>query len=202
MTVNELTRRTRRPLGTVALSALLLLCLTGGGSTGAPAGQAQSLLPEGALAPAEGHRLISKRIKVLLESAHYRRATIDDRMSPQIYERYLDSLDGQRFYLLASDVAEFEQYRLRFDDMINSGNVEPAFLMYARLQQRNRERVEPGQELHAAESSMVRDLQHEVATTREQLDFLVQHGCRRGCRRIVSGFPCRSAAGSSAKPLP
>ncbi len=179
MTVNELTRRTRRPLGTVALSALLLLCLTGGGSTGAPAGQAQSLLPEGALAPAEGHRLISKRIKVLLESAHYRRATIDDRMSPQIYERYLDSLDGQRFYLLASDVAEFEQYRLRFDDMINSGNVEPAFLMYARLQQRNRERVEHALALLETEPDFSAvesfEFDREEApwpTTREQLDEL------------------------------
>src|SRR5690606_25903033 len=72
----------------------------------------------------------------------YRRASIDDRMSEEIYKRYLDSLDGQRSYFLASDIAEFEKDKLRFDDMIRSGNMEPAFVMYARLQQRNRERVE------------------------------------------------------------
>jgi carboxyl-terminal processing protease len=142
MTVNELKRRSRLSLGTVALSTLLVLCLTGAGSTGAPAGQAQSLLPAGALAPAEGHRLIARRIQTLLENAHYRRASIDDRMSEEIYKRYLDSLDGQRSYFLASDIAEFEKDKLRFDDMIRSGNMEPAFVMYARLQQRNRERVE------------------------------------------------------------
>ena len=43
--------------------------------------------------------------------------------------------------LLASDVAEFEQYKLRFDDMIRSGDVDPAFAIFARFQQRNRERI-------------------------------------------------------------
>jgi carboxyl-terminal processing protease len=142
MTVNELTRRARRPLGTVAMSALLVLLLIGAGSTGAPAGQAQSLLPEGALAPPERQARTAKRIGSLLSTAHYSRAVIDDRMSQQVYKRYLDSLDSQRSYFLASDVAEFDQWKLAFDDMIRTGNVEPAFVMYARLQQRNRERVE------------------------------------------------------------
>lgn len=141
MTVNELTRRTRRPLSTIAASALLALSLAVAGSTGAPAGQAESLLPEDALAPAERQRLLARRIGTILETAHYRRATIDDRMSAEVYERYLDSLDGQRSYFLASDVEEFDEWKLRFDDMIRSGNVEPAFVMYARLQQRNRERI-------------------------------------------------------------
>jgi carboxyl-terminal processing protease len=143
MTVNELSRRARRPLGTVALSALLVLSLMGAGSTGAPAaGQAQVSLPEGALVPPERQSRTAKRIASLLTSAHYSRAAIDDRMSEQVYKRYLDSLDGQRSYLLASDVAEFETWKLRFDDMIRSGSVEPAFAMYARLQQRNQERIE------------------------------------------------------------
>src|SRR5690606_1549293 len=179
MTVNELKRRTRRPLGTVAWSGLLALCLVAAGSTGAPAGQAQSLLPEGALAPAEGHRLIARRIGTLLENAHYRRAAIDDRMSPEIYQRYLDSLDGQRSYFLASDVAEFDKEKLRFDDMIRSGNVEPAFLMYARLQQRNRERVEHALSLLASEPdfSVVESFEFDRKgaawpTTREELDEL------------------------------
>src|SRR5690606_4916862 len=81
--------------------------------------------------------------------------------------------------LLASDVAEFEQYRLRFDDMITSGNVEPAFLMYARLQQRNRERVEHALALLETEPDFsIREsfeFDREEApwpTTREELDEL------------------------------
>jgi carboxyl-terminal processing protease len=142
MTVTEPLRLSRRPLGTVGLSILLVLSLVGAGSTGAPsAGEAPSLLPASALAPAQSQRLLAKRIGTILEEAHYRRATIDDRMSGEVYQRYLDSLDGQRSYFLASDIAEFDAYRQKFDDMIHSGDVAPAFLMYARLQQRNRERI-------------------------------------------------------------
>ncbi|MEJ0100530.1 MAG: S41 family peptidase [Pseudomonadota bacterium] len=149
MTVTEITRRSRRSMGAIALAALLVLTLTGAGSTGAPAGA--SLLPQGALAPGERQHLLARRIGTILEQAHYRRVVIDDRMSEDIYNRYLDSLDGQRSYFLASDIAEFSQYKDRFDDMIHSGAVEPGFAMYARLQQRNRERIEYALSLLATE---------------------------------------------------
>ena len=140
MTVTETAKRTRRPMGWLPVSALLVLALAGSGSTGAPAAGA-SLLPQGALAPAERQRLLARRIGVILEQAHYRRAAIDDKMSAEIYERYIKSLDSQHSYFLASDIAEFNAWQNRFDDMIHSGDVEPAFAMYARFQQRNRERI-------------------------------------------------------------
>jgi carboxyl-terminal processing protease len=136
-------------MGAIALTALLVLTLTGAGSTGAPA--TTTVLPPGALAPGERQRVLARRIGALLEQAHYRRTEIDDRMSAEVFTRYLDSLDSQRSYLLASDVAEFNQYKDRFDDMIHSGAVEPGFAMYARLQQRNRERIEYALSLLATE---------------------------------------------------
>jgi carboxyl-terminal processing protease len=57
-------------------------------------------------------------------------------------DKFIDGLDGQRSYFLASDIAEFESHRLRFDDMIRTGDIEPAYLIFARYQQRNRERVQ------------------------------------------------------------
>ncbi len=149
MTLTDHSRRTRRPLGWLATSLLLGLVLAGSGSTGAPA--ATSLLPQGALAPTERQRLLARRIGSILEQAHYRRALIDDKMSAEIYLRYLDSLDSQRSYLLASDIAEFDAYKTRFDDMIKSGDVEPAFLMYARFTQRNKERIKYATDLLANE---------------------------------------------------
>jgi carboxyl-terminal processing protease len=149
MTLTDIPKPSRRPTGWLALSALVVLTLAGSGSTGAPA--ATSLLPQGALAPAERQRLLARRIGVILEQAHYRRASIDDRMSAEIFTRYLDSLDNQRSYLLASDIAEFNVWQYRFDDMIRSGEVEPAFAMYARLQQRNRERIKQAMALLTTE---------------------------------------------------
>src|SRR5262249_48074032 len=67
---------------------------------------------------------------------------IDKKMSEQVFNRYLDFLDGQRSYFLTSDIAEFQQYKLKFDDMIRTGDVEPAFVIFARFQQRNRERAQ------------------------------------------------------------
>ncbi|MEO7774503.1 MAG: carboxy terminal-processing peptidase [Steroidobacteraceae bacterium] len=135
----------RHPLSWFALAALAVLVMAGPGSSGAPAGA--SLLPPGALAPSERQRLVARRIGAILEEAHYRKATIDDRLSEQVFNRYVDSLDGQHSYFLASDVAEFGTFRLRFDDMIHTGDIEPAYLIFARFQQRNRERVRQALEL-------------------------------------------------------
>jgi len=136
-------------MGALALAALLVLTLTGAGSTGAPAGS--SLLPAGALAPTDRQHLLARKVGAMLEDAHYSHITIDDKMSAQVYDRYLDSLDSQRSYFLASDIAEFSRYKDRFDDMIHSGAIEPAFAMYARRQQRDRERIDYALSLLATE---------------------------------------------------
>ena len=119
-----------------ALAAVLVVLAS---SSQAPA--STSALPPGALAPSERHRLVARRVGMILEDTHYRRTDIDDRMSAQVYGRYLDFLDGQHSYFLASDIAEFDRYRLRFDDMIRTGEIEPAYVIFARFQQRNRERI-------------------------------------------------------------
>ncbi len=133
-------RTMRQPLGWIALSGLGLL-LPHGREFDQRAGSGGTVLPPGAVAPAERQRQLARRIGNILEEAHYRRASIDDRMSPEIFDRYVDSLDSQRSYFLASDIAEFTSLQNRFDDMIRSGELEPAFLIFARFQQRNRERI-------------------------------------------------------------
>jgi carboxyl-terminal processing protease len=149
-------RTLRQPLGWIALSGLGLLLLTGGSSTNAPAAAA-TVLPPGAVAPAERQRQLARRIGNILEEAHYRRASIDDRMSPEILDRYIDSLDSQRSYFLASDIAEFSSLKNRFDDIIRSGELEPAFLIFSRFQQRNRERISYAIELLGTEPDWTLD---------------------------------------------
>jgi carboxyl-terminal processing protease len=134
----------------LAVSALGLLLLAGGSSTVAPAA-APTILPQGAIAPAERQRLLARRIGAILEEAHYSRVSIDDRLSVQVFGNFIDTLDGQRSYFLASDIEEFQKYRERFDDMIRSGELEPAFLVFARFQQRNRERIQHAIDLLAVE---------------------------------------------------
>ena len=115
-----------------------LLVLTG--SSRAPANT--SLLPPNAVAPTERQRAIARRVGSILEEAHYRHVVIDDKMSGQIFDRYIESLDSQRSYFTTADLKDFDQWRYRFDDMIHSGDVEPGFVIFARFQQVNRERLE------------------------------------------------------------
>ncbi|MEY2853885.1 MAG: hypothetical protein RL030_1017 [Pseudomonadota bacterium] len=143
-------RTLRHPMSWLAVSALGLLLLAGGSTTVAPAA-APTLLPQGAIAPAERQRLLARRIGAILEEAHYSRVAIDDRLSEQVFGNFIDTLDGQRSYFLAADIEEFQKFRDRFDDMIKSGELEPAFLIFARFQQRNRERIQHAIDLLAVE---------------------------------------------------
>jgi len=94
-----------------------------------------------ALAPTDQENYVARRVSDIVEREHYRRAPLDDRLSSLILDRYLDAIDGGRSYFYASDIAEFEKYRYELDDAIKAGDVAPAFVIFRRYQQRNRERM-------------------------------------------------------------
>jgi len=123
----------------LAVSALSVALLALGSSSRAPA--STGALPPGSLAPTDRQRMIARQVGSILEEAHFRRASIDDRLSSEVFDKYVDFMDGQRSYFIAADIAEFESLRLRFDDMIRSGDIDPAYGIFARYQQRNRERI-------------------------------------------------------------
>jgi carboxyl-terminal processing protease len=135
-----MTESLRRSSGWITACLVALAALALAGSVQAPA--SPSLLPPGAIAPTDAQRATARKIGRILEEAHYSHAPIDHRMSDIVFQRYLEFLDPQRSYLLASDVNEFSAYRYQFDDMIRTGSVDPAYLMFARFQQRNRERMQ------------------------------------------------------------
>jgi carboxyl-terminal processing protease len=116
----------------VGLAALLGAAMTPPQS--APAAAAQ-------LAPTEQENYVARRVADIVAHEHYRRAPLDDHLSSLILDRYLDAIDGARSYFYASDIAEFERYRYELDDAIKNGDVEPAFVIFRRYQQRSRERM-------------------------------------------------------------
>ncbi|HTP39595.1 MAG TPA: carboxy terminal-processing peptidase, partial [Steroidobacteraceae bacterium] len=136
-------------------TALALLTLSATGSSSAPA--ATTLLPAGAVAPTVRQRQLAPRIAATLEEMHYRQLPIDDKFSSQVLDRYLDELDGQHSYFTAADVQSFERWRTKFDDMIHTGQVDPAFLIYSRLQQSNRDRIHYALQLLATEPDWKRE---------------------------------------------
>jgi carboxyl-terminal processing protease len=170
-------RLLRRTSGWFASCLALLMVLAVASSSPAPA--STSIIPPGAIAPTERQRMIARRVGSILEETHYSRATIDRKMSSEVYDRYLEFLDSQHSYFLASDVAQFEQWRYSFDDMIHTGDIDPAFAIFARFEQRNRERMRYALSLLATEpnwdlkESFEFDRQHAAWPTSEaQMDEL------------------------------
>lgn len=106
--------------------------------TGLPALAADQVPLEPTAQQSQTTRLVTRQLSVL----HYNRLTLDDQMSQTIWTRYLDALDGQRIYLLASDVQAFAGNRTLFDNQIKAGQLTVAFALYNRQQQRTRERLE------------------------------------------------------------
>jgi carboxyl-terminal processing protease len=132
--MNQMLPRFSRWLAPSMLVALLVL-------TGSAQAPANTQLPPGSVVPSERHRSVARRVGSMLEGMHYSGSKLDDKLSNIVYTRFLESIDSQHTSLLASDIADFEQYKLRFDDMIRSGDVDPAFAIFARFQQRNRDRI-------------------------------------------------------------
>ena len=126
-------------VGAVGLAALLGAAMTPPAAVPATA----------ALAPTEQQNYVARRVSDIIAREHYRRMPLDDRLSSLILDRYLDAIDGGRSYFYASDIAEFEKYRYELDDAIKSGDVEPAFVIFRRYQQRSRERMNYAIELLA-----------------------------------------------------
>ena len=73
---------------------------------------------------------------------HYRNRVLDDQQSEQILTRYLEALDPNRSYFLASDIAEFNKYKHRLDDALRDIKLGAAFEIFKRMRLRLEQRVQ------------------------------------------------------------
>ena len=73
----------------------------------------------------------------ILQRSHYSGQVLDDEISSQFFDRFLNSLDPQHLYFLQSDIEEFERYRNRLDDQVlEEGQSLPARVIFRRFRQR------------------------------------------------------------------
>jgi len=93
------------------------------------------------LIPTPEHRQATAGILQLMQRYHYSRVAVDNELSEQIFDRYLESLDPQKSFLLASDVEEFDQFRSKFDDAIRNARLNPVFDIFKRFRARVEERA-------------------------------------------------------------
>ena len=103
--------------------------------------------------------IASLNVVELLKRHHYNKPPLNDERSVKIYEAYLKLLDPSRSIFTARDIAEFDQWRTRFDDLLKSGDLQPGFSIY----KRHLERLES--RLHYAIDMLNRGV--------EQIDFSI-----------------------------
>jgi len=91
--------------------------------------------------PSLEQRLRSNLATKFLANWHYKDTRLDDELSAMIFDRYLDLLDPNFSFFLASDIETFAPYRLHLDDALQHSDPAPAYEMFNVYVERVHERV-------------------------------------------------------------
>ena len=83
-----------------------------------------------------------KYISQYLLQNHYRKVAVNDSLSLQIFNRYLDNLDGSKSYFVASDIERLRQiYGNKIDDEFLAGKATAGFDIYNLFLKRAKEKM-------------------------------------------------------------
>lgn len=93
------------------------------------------------LSPKAEHAITANQTLRQLFGRHYKKLRLNDDLSSQMFDKYIDALDGNKNYFLESDLKDFEKYRFKIDDALMRGDLTLAFNIYNRFQQRTVERI-------------------------------------------------------------
>lgn len=99
------------------------------------------------LKPTMSQEKVEQMVTQLLTNYHYRKVRLNDSLSSKIWDNYLEQVDRQKTYLLASDVAQFEKYRNQLDEALVNGDLSAGYELYNVFRKRYKERSAYVQEL-------------------------------------------------------
>ncbi|MEM7262981.1 MAG: carboxy terminal-processing peptidase [Planctomycetota bacterium] len=93
------------------------------------------------LRPSDREAKIAKAICSMLDRLHLLPQAVDDVVAERTFNSFVDRLDSQKVYFLASDIEEFKANLKSIDDWTKAGNLDFPFRMFERFLQRVDERV-------------------------------------------------------------
>ena len=93
------------------------------------------------------HSIIANMVATFLNYQHYAPHKIDDALSKQWLDTYIDDLDFNRMIFLSSDIDEFKQWSLTLDNdiLLREPKLSAATQIYERYQVRVHERMAAAQ---------------------------------------------------------
>ncbi len=103
------------------------------------------------------HVPISTNVAKLIEELHYSLPRLDNSLSSAILDQYLDTLDGNRMYFTAADIASFNRLRYELDDRTRTGDLQPVFDIFNLFRKRAGERIDTAIALLATEPDYTLD---------------------------------------------
>ena len=98
------------------------------------------------LNPTTKQRFTTRLASRFLTSYHYQGEELNDALSERIFKQYLERLDPNRMYFLASDIDQLDRYRHRLDDALRAAEIEPAFEIFSIYRKRVDQRLEVARE--------------------------------------------------------
>jgi carboxyl-terminal processing protease len=93
------------------------------------------------LKPSMDQRYATNLATRFLTNWHYKDTKLDDDLSRVIFEQYIELLDPNRSYFLASDIEAFKRYEESLDDALRHSDLQPAYEIFNIYLDRVRERV-------------------------------------------------------------
>jgi carboxyl-terminal processing protease len=94
------------------------------------------------LEPNMEQRYASNIATRFLTNYHYKRTRLDDELSSEIFDNYLELLDPNKIYFMASDVESFERYRNSMDDALRHSDLLSAYDIFNIYVDRVQQRVD------------------------------------------------------------
>ncbi|MEZ4270929.1 MAG: S41 family peptidase [Myxococcota bacterium] len=85
------------------------------------------------------HRVLINNLVRYAAKLHYSRPPIDDSLSKKVYENFLEQMDPSKQLITTADLHSIEKSGIAtfFDDMVHSGQIDPAFVLYNSLIKRD-----------------------------------------------------------------
>ena len=114
-----------------AKTTFLTLCLI---PLLATSGATQAITATPELAPSDIQEITTKHILSALREQHYVDQVLDDGVSEEVFDRYIEDLDPSKSYLTQADVAALSQYRWELDNSLRRSDLGPAFDIFNRYQ--------------------------------------------------------------------
>lgn len=98
---------------------------------------------DGAFRPSADQHQTARVMQGLLSASRhaYRPKPLDDALSEQIFDRYLEALDPQRLFFTTADIEALRPLRGRLDDAIRDADLQPVFDLYLLYMQRVEQRI-------------------------------------------------------------